>query len=112
MKKYQVVIINKAISRFRRHYSAKTCSKYNDMVLEHIKNSYRHRGIIDNFDKRFYNKHAILFLIRRAKKLLIEGEYKQCSKYIAFGLKLDPLMTFLIFINVIISKFKIQNALN
>jgi glycosyltransferase involved in cell wall biosynthesis len=92
---YPLLHVNKFISKFRRHNTAKTCAQYNDMMLEHIKNSYKYRFILAESDIKLYKSKAILFIARRVKKLLLDNEFKQSFKYIIFSLKIDILLTIL-----------------
>ena len=64
-------------------------------MLEHIKNSYKHRFLLSESDLKRYKEKAILFLIRRVKFLLSRSEYVQALKYLSFSFKIDKLCTFL-----------------
>jgi glycosyltransferase involved in cell wall biosynthesis len=100
MKIYPIMYLTKCISKFRRHDSAKTCSQYNEAMLEHIKNSYKHRFLLSEKELKTYKKNAIIFVIRRIKLLLSNKEYTQALKYFNFCLKISMPDTFLAFVEL------------
>jgi glycosyltransferase involved in cell wall biosynthesis len=84
MTTVSITHISKAISRFRRHGKAKTRSGYHDMMLEHIKVVSRYKQLLDHHDAKAFGVHTTLFLLRRMKRLLLDGRYHDLIKYLHY----------------------------
>ena len=76
------------ISRFRRHRAAKTQSQYHDMMLEHIRVVSKYKQLLDHQDAKSFDTHATLFLLRRMKRLLLDGRYRYLLRYLHYTLSI------------------------
>ena len=82
MQVIPVVYSTEPISKFRRHSVAKTQARYHDMMLEYITAVSKHKSHLEKPDYDQYDSHVILFLLRRTKRLLLDGHYALSSKYL------------------------------
>jgi glycosyltransferase involved in cell wall biosynthesis len=82
MQVIPVVYISEPISKYRRHLSAKTQARYHDMMLEYIIAVSKHKSLLQPHDYEQYDSQVILFLLRRSKRLLLDGHFAMTSKYL------------------------------
>jgi len=98
------------ISRFRRHSAAKTQSQYHATMLEHIKVVSKYKQLLNQQDTRTYKAHTIAFLLRRMKRLLLDGRYRPLIQYLHYTLAIGRLQTVRISLDLVLSKLKITRG--
>jgi glycosyltransferase involved in cell wall biosynthesis len=101
-----VVYTPAPISRFRRHERAKTQSQYHDMMLEHIQVVSKYKQVLDHRGAKSFDTHVILFLLRRMKRLLLDGEYRHLVRYLQYTYTIGRLKIFRTIPNLILSKLR------
>jgi len=106
MQSLPLLYIDTPISKFRRHAWAKTSSQYNDMMLEHIRVSFRYKKILGEPEAKNYDNQALLFLLRRTKHLLIKKRVRQFIKYLHYSLSISILKFFLTLLTAFFHKVR------
>ena len=101
-----VAYTSSAISRFRRHSTAKTQSKYNDMMLEHIKVVSKYKQLLDYQDAKSFETQTALFLLRRMKRLLLDGRYSHLMRYFQYTLAIGRVGIFRGFQDLVLNKLR------
>ena len=99
----------KPISKFRRHSNAKTRFRYHDMMLEHMKVSYRYKHLLNDLDTQQYKDQVISFVFRRGKLLLLNRQFKHFLKYMKYTFGMGFLRTFSVLFDMFTNKFKALN---
>jgi len=107
MQPIPVIYTTTPVSRFRRHEMATTQSQYHDMMLKHIKVVSKYKNLLALQEARAYDAHTMRFLLRRIKRLLLDGHYDHFIQYLHYTMTIARLQTLKTFLDFILSKFKI-----
>lgn len=94
------------ISRFRRHKTAKTQSQYHDMMLEHIKVVSKYKQLLDYQDAKAFEIHTMVFLLRRMKRLLLDGRYRHLILYLKYALSMGRSQAPRTLLDLVLSKLR------
>jgi glycosyltransferase involved in cell wall biosynthesis len=106
LQKIPLTCIDKPISKFRRHANAKTRFFYHDMMLEHIKVSYRYEHLLNDLDTKQYKDQVIAFVLRRGKLLLLERQVKNFLKYLRYSFRMGFLRTLSVLFGILTDNFR------
>jgi len=106
MKMAPVAYTSVPISRFRRHKTAKTQSQYHEMMLEHIKVVSRYKHVLDHQDAKAFEAQTTLFLLRRMKRLLLDGRYRHLIQYFRYTVAVGRLEILRTSLNLVLSKLR------
>jgi glycosyltransferase involved in cell wall biosynthesis len=101
-----IIYTSTTISGFRRHETAKTQSQYHDMMLEHIKVVSRYKKLLEAPDSENYDRQTVLFLLRRAKRLLLDGNFMHFFHYMKYSTSLSVSDTAIILARIATGKLK------
>jgi hypothetical protein len=80
--------IEQPVSVFRVHDDSKTGSSYNDMMLEHAGVALKYVAALPGAWRRAFKREASLFLIRRAKYLVMNRSRSEAARCLRFALRL------------------------
>jgi glycosyltransferase involved in cell wall biosynthesis len=106
MQTVPVVFTSTPVSKFRRHLTAKTRSRYHDMILEHIRVCARYKGTLTRQEENEYQDQVIRFILRRAKRLLLDGEVRTSVRYVMNSLRWSLLRTWLLLGSLSLSRLR------
>ena len=110
MQLIPVVYTPTPISRFRRHGTAKTQSQYHATMLEHIKVVSKYKQLLNRQEAKTYKAHTIAFLLRRMKRLLLDGRYRPLIQYLRYTLAIGRSQTVITSLDLLLSKMKFKKG--
>lgn len=110
MQPIPVICTTTPVTWFRRHETAKTQSRYHDRMLEHIKVVSKYKHLLPLQEARSYDAHAIIFLPRRMKRLLLDGQYHHLVQYLRYTLAFGRLRTVSTSLDLVLSKLKLTRG--
>ena len=80
------------------------------MMLEHIKVVSRYKHLLPLQEARAYDAHTIIFLLRRMKRLLLNGQYHHLVQYLHYTLAIGRLQTVRTSLDLVLSKLKMTRG--